>query len=284
MMRGKGNPEESTGMQDPRHEDSTLDAQRATTCKHPDCTRPRERLSVYCSLHHRQKLSDIGQAQVDAQSIDGIGTRILQASRPIQMEDKVYVDVVKTFSLLYFPIKTTRVLHANVDESGVPNEITALDSRGRVIPKAFMRSWGNLLCLFDGLTFLLAGLAFATMERTFVLADLAILVSSFAVLLLGVILRYTSFRMDRYDHRIKRIIGQHMYGMSDPLYWVEETAENWKKEVLTDEVGKPLLQLAEEAMSANDYSKAMICIRLAMKEDNTCEKASRMLDDLLADV
>jgi hypothetical protein len=220
-------------------------------------------------------------------SINGFGTGLVKASRKRMIDDQPHFDAIEAVMALYLPIIPYKALHVvNIwqDRKNYENQeyqSTPLRSAPRIYFKAMLNGWGNGLMLFGGVMTAIAGLASMNMERAFNQKDMVFLSVSSGVVIAGVLAKLLWRSLDASDSRIKEVLGVHPYGISDPYYWTDEIAETTVEGLQQLESSSSLLAIADAALRKDERAKAMLCIRLAMRDPNQSLQARAMLDQLL---
>ena len=151
----------------------------------------------------------------------------------------------------------------------------------RIIAKAFLNSWGNGLMIAGGAMTALGGFTFLTMDRPVNESDRTFLIVVSACFAVGVLSKLAWMALDRSDERIKDVIGAHELGTSDPYYWPDDVAQSAADGLLKEESSSSLVDLAERLLSGGDRSRAMLCLRLAMR-DGTDFQVQELYDRALA--
>ena len=209
-------------------------------------------------------------------SVNGIGTGLVAASRKRVVEDCTQFDALETLMVFYCPILPYRAVHVLALWNEAADEryhSICLRFAPRLITKAFLNRWGNVLAAFGALLGGLSGYAFATMDRAVNQADIAFLAGSVSMLLTGLLFKLLWWLMDRRDERIKDLLGAHDLGSSDPFYWTSETADAVSAALLQQHGHVSLTQVISRALSDGDRSLAFYCARLAMRDPLNFEAA-----------
>lgn len=214
-------------------------------------------------------------------SYNGFGTALVRASKKRTVDGHVQFEAVEALVAAYFPLVPYKVIHVLQGDSSIDEYHSITLSRGgRIIVKAYLSGWGNLLMFFAGLMTAIFAFATYTMERPFTRTDATFLLSGTAVLVFGVVLKFVWLRLDAKDEQIKDIIGVHALGTSDPIYWPEQIAIPFTNDLLTQHGATSLDEIAQKAMSTGEQSLAMLCTRVAMRNANDV-RAKASFDQLL---
>jgi hypothetical protein len=201
-------------------------------------------------------------------SVNGIGTGLVRASKARHVEGYKQFDAVEAVIFLLMPIVPYKVVHVmSIWGEGQGERYQAIRLRPslRIIAKAFLNAWGNGLAIFGAGMGLLAGFAFLTMDRPVNQTDRTFLIIALACFVAGVLSKLAWMALNRSDERIKDVIGAHELGTSDPYYWADDVAQPAAEALLEEESCSSLVDLAERLLTSGDRSKAMLCLRLAMR-------------------
>lgn len=202
-------------------------------------------------------------------SINGIGTGLVAASKKRVVEGHVQFDAIEALVVFLCPLVPYKVVHVlSIWNSGEGEEYQSMKLRfaPRLIIKAFLNRWGNVLSVFGAATGGIAGIAFATMQRPFNDTDANVLVVCGAMLVLGLACKAAWRILDARDERIKDLIGAHELGSADPLYWTDETAQEFSTAILQQHGQSSLADVSRRALAEGDRTLAMLCTRLAMRD------------------
>lgn len=210
-----------------------------------------------------------------AWSVNGVGTGIVKASRKQDIGGHTQFDAVQALIFFFMPIIPYRVIHVlTMQDAGYERQqfqSITLRPALRILAKAYLNGWGNVLMIGGGLGLPFIVFAFATMPRQLNRADW-ICLAVFAVgLFVGVISKLLWLVLDRRDQRIRRIMGPHELGTSDPYYWTDETANSVRETVLRDRNEPSLTAVAAKCLLEGDRGGAMFFVRLAMRCENDPE-------------
>jgi len=202
-------------------------------------------------------------------SINGIGTGIVTASRKRDVGGHTQFDAIQAVVFLFLPLIPYKAIHVlSIRQAGAEGQqYQSIDLRPsfRVIFKAFLNGWGNVLLFAGGVGLPLIGLAFATMQRKMNQSDWTFLTIFIVVLALGVVAKLLWFAIDARDQRIRAIIGPHELGTSDPCDWTDATATAAREGILEQQELPSLVEVAAKHRSEGDVAGAMFYVRLAMR-------------------
>jgi hypothetical protein len=202
-------------------------------------------------------------------SINGVGTGLVRASKRRDVEGYKQFDAVEAVIFLLMPIIPYKVVHVlSIWPHGMGEQFQAIRLKPslRIVAKAYLNTWGNGLIIAGGVLTAVMGFVLATMDRPVNEGDWAFLITVSACLAVGVVLKLAWTALDRSDERIKDVIGPHELGTSDPYYWPDEIAQPATEGVLEGESSSSLVDVAERLLTGGDRSKAMLCLRLAMRD------------------
>lgn len=220
-------------------------------------------------------------------SVNGIGTGLVKASRERKIDGYVQFDAIEALILFYIPIIPYKAIHVlsiwQDEHNGEKYESIQLRPSRRLIAKAMFNGWGNVLLVFAGITLLIAGWAFVSMSRPMNIKDWMCLGGLTAAFIGGFLCKSIWYLMNETDERIKDIIGLHDLGTSDPIDWPDEIARSVIKNLMTEANGLPLTSIAQQAITERKMSKAMLCVRLAMRGGQNLV-AQKLFDQLMASV
>jgi hypothetical protein len=202
-------------------------------------------------------------------SINGIGTGIVTASKKRTVDGHIQFDAIQAVVFLFLPLVPYKAIHVlSIRQSGGEGQqYQSIDLRPsfRVIFKAFLNGWGNVLLFAGGVGLPLIGLAFATMARPMNQSDWTFLTIVIVVLALGVVAKLLWFVIDARDQRIRAIMGPHELGTSDPFDWTDETAATAREGILKQQELPTLIDVAAKFHNEGDSAGAMFYVRLAMR-------------------
>jgi hypothetical protein len=221
-------------------------------------------------------------------SANGIGTGLVAASRKRKNEGLTQFDAIEAGMFLYLPFlpyKALHVLDIRPDAKEMDCEqyqFVPLRLSTRLVLKAFLNRWGNVLGCFGAFVLCIAGWATATMERPFARGDRIFLTVFSAMLAAGVVCKLVWFLMSRRDEKIKDLIGPHGQGFSDPRDWKPAEAEAAAQAILENEKLPSLVEVARRAIQTGDRANAAFCLRLAMRDPQSFE-AQDLFERLLND-
>jgi hypothetical protein len=220
-------------------------------------------------------------------AIKGCGTGLVAASRKRKHDGQTQFDAIEAGMIFYFPFLPYKAMHVietpPVKANGYREhyQFVPLRMSARLIARAFMNRWGNILGMVAPAALFGFCCSMANMDRPFMQRDrenLAILV---IMLLVGVACKLAWLVLTQKDEKIKDLLGFHANGSSDPWDWLPDQAEAATRAMTQEETSSSLVEVARRAIQAGNRSKAAFCIRLAMRNPNDFE-AQDMMDRLLA--
>ncbi len=208
-------------------------------------------------------------------SINGFGTGLVRASRRRKIGEHTQFDAVEALMLAFLPVIPYKAIHVlSIWQAGYEREgyqAVPLRITGRLVLKAFLNRWGNVLCWIGGGMAALLSLIFPTMSRPFNQTDADFLIALGAMLAAGIVCKLLWVALCRGDERIRDAIGPHQFGSSDPLDWPHETAQAVAGSILKQESARSLVDVARRATDAGERAKAIFCLRVAMHDKNNWE-------------
>jgi hypothetical protein len=205
-------------------------------------------------------------------SVNGCGTSLVSASKKTAVAGSTQFDPVEgvtLFYLLLLPYKCMHILSlANAPNEAVPTEkyqFIKLRFSCRIIAKAFLNRWGNVLLFFGAFSNVIISIPRLAMGGKFSSGDVYFIIVAAALLLMGIVSKSCWWLLDVRDQRIKSIIGVHQLGTSDPYYWRPENATAAAQQLVVQQPGTTLLTLANQYALTGNRLMAMYCVRLAMR-------------------
>lgn len=220
-------------------------------------------------------------------SVNGVGTGLIKASKERNIDGCIQYDAIEALMLFYIPIIPYKAIHVlAIWQAGYEQEkyqAVKLKPSSRLIAKGMLNGWGNVLLIFGGGAFLLFSFVTLTMSRPSNIKDYMFLSGMMGLFLIGVFCKAAWYFMNNTDERIKDIIGPHDLGTSDPIDWPDEIARIAIKNLMTEAHGLPLTSIAQQAITERKMSKAMLCVRLAMRGGQN-PVAQKLFDQLMASV
>lgn len=141
----------------------------------------------------------------------------------------------------------------------------------RYIAKAFLRAWG-MWNVVVGPSVLIAGLLMLAMDwRVLFESSWTWVILGINLLLAGVVFLTVFWILNRRDMALKRILGVHDRGVSDPYYWPNERIEIAIKYLPHDLKGCSLLESVRKRLKESNPAAAMFIARLAQRREPSAE-------------
>lgn len=208
-------------------------------------------------------------------SINGIGTGMVRASSSQQGQ----FDAVESCIFYYLPVIPYRVVHVTGREAtffSASYRTIKLRYSGRIVFKSILHAWsiGGLLVggFFFALWMLLVVVGISTIAKggdleagNSVLGGVCCVFFPTLPFYAGILGRVIYWFMDRRDSKIKRIIGAHDLGSSDPYYWVDDTLFDIAEGMLEYNGLPSMTASAQRNLNDGDFSTAMMQVRMAQR-------------------
>lgn len=218
-------------------------------------------------------------------SVDGIGTGLVKASRVREVDGCTQYDAIEAFMFCFIPLIPYKAIHVlAIWDSGYQSEkyqSIVLKPSSHLVTKGMLNGWGNVLSIFGGSLFVFLCFATLTMSRPTNMKDYLTLGGLLITCLIGLTCKTAWYYLNEPDERIKDLLGAHAFGTSDPIHWPDEIARSVIKNLMTEANGLPLTSIAQQAMIERKTSKAMLCVRLAMRGGQN-PVAQKLFDQLMA--
>ncbi len=218
-------------------------------------------------------------------TFNGIGTTIVKASRATVVDDEPQFDAIEAFVFVNLPIIPYRVVHVlSMRESGRGEQYRYFELRRsmRIIVKGVLNGWANMLLFMTIFAIPIVALAHYNMEREVSSLDYYVWWFLIGGLVVGVLFKILMMALDAKDYRIKKIIGPHQHGTSDPFTWVDVMANQERAKALETASANKLVDVARSALARDDRSAAMFFARLAQRTGEKGE-ASEIVKSILTD-
>ncbi len=103
-------------------------------------------------------------------TVNGIGTGLVAASKRRKVDGHTQFDAIEALLVFYLPVAPYKTIHV-VSEQGSQYRSLPLRMSSRIVTKAFLNRWGNILAIFGSLLFVVMTYAAATMQRPFTTGD-----------------------------------------------------------------------------------------------------------------
>lgn len=192
-------------------------------------------------------------------------------------------DAVRCTHLGGMPLMPLEALHVFDRDDSRCKVVPIRMSRGLVM-RAYLRRWLWALVVFAG-SFVLTGVLKATgastgpgVRPTWGVVVAGVAAGFVAVALLG---QWMLRRSDRRNRQIRRVLGRHGLGNSDPADWTDvDFAAHPPPEAAAGATG--WVKQGRASLQERNYSAAMMAARLAVRSGDVVE-GERLTDDILAD-
>lgn len=182
------------------------------------------------------------------------------------------------------PYKALHVLSIGAGKGAFSEQYQFVPLRmsARIVLKAFLNRWGNVLASFGLLLFSISMYASVTMSRPVNRSDHIFLTVTGTMFVVGLLCKAAWFLLTQKDEKIKNLIGQHAQGSSDPLDWTTDRAEVVIQSIVQQESQPSLVEVARKSIKEDRRTDAAFVLRLAMRDPNNFE-AQDMMQRLLAE-
>lgn len=203
-------------------------------------------------------------------TVNGFGVGVYRGRGSVSWFGQESFDGMEFLCALFIPIVPIKAVHT-YEWHGAEYRQLPIRRTGGLVLRCYWRSAAYLTIIAGLLVLALAaGGPFAKGDRPgqgaiSVGVALGLAAAGLIVLGLGFLLLYLFNRSDERDRNIRRVMGPHFAGSSDPAYWTADMTSQIKS--AQEAHGAPTyLHAAMNLFQQNLFAEAMMCARIAMAQ------------------